>query len=188
MCTVLKRIRNKDPYQLLREYQIDFTPPINMSLLLEKIGISTIAYDFGKIEKIKEKEPGTILGAVYSNQDDLGIFFKATDSFHRQKFTIAHELAHCCLHCSVDEIAHIEYRVSDSMSAEDRRKEREANIFAGQLLIPKDTLEKYYEDMIIPTLSHLSEIFSVSTSVMAARLDYLKLPYYKDTKIEYIEV
>lgn len=187
MCN-FKKIRNKTPYQLLQEYNISFEPPIDLSLLLQNIGISTISYNFEMIEKIKGKEAGTILGAVFSNQDDLGIFFKESDSVHRQKFTIAHELAHCCLHCPVDEISHIQYRYSESIDIKEQKEEREANIFAGQLLIPKVTLVKYYENMIIPTLSDLSDIFSVSTSVMAARLDYLKLSYYKDTKIDYTEV
>lgn len=34
--------------------------------------------------------------------------------------------------------------------------------------------------MIVPSLTELSKIFEVSTSVMAARLDFLKLPYFKD--------
>ena len=61
-----------------------------------------------------------------------------------------------------------------------RSHEIEANIFAGELLIPKPLLLKKYKEFIIPSLKALSIIFGVSTNVMAARLDYLGLDYFKD--------
>ncbi len=188
MCIILEKIRNKSPYELLDEYGISMTPPINISLLLDKIGISVIAKDFSEIEKMSESEPGSILGAAFSNNDDLAIFYKKSDHLHRKKFTIAHELAHCCLDCPKNESAHIEFRLEPfvNLSEKELEKERRANIFAGQLLIPKDILISYYDKMIIPSLTELSKIFEVSSSVMAARLDYLKKPYYKDSITETI--
>lgn len=184
MCTILERIRNKKPEELLQEYKISAQPPVDISALLESIGISTIAFDFSEIEQIKEKEKGSILGAAFSKEDALAIFYKESDTYHRAKFTIAHELAHCCLHCPENESSHIQYRFShfEGMSEAEYEKEKEANIFAGKLLIPKETLEKYYEKMMIPSLQALADIFDVSTSVMAARLEYLGKSYYKDSR------
>lgn len=188
MCMILEKIRNKNPYELLDTYGISMTPPINISLLLDKIGISVVAKDFSDIEKITQSESGSILGAAFSNGDDLTIFYKKSDHLHRKKFTIAHELAHCCLDCPGNESSHIEFRLEPfiNLSEEDLQKERQANIFAGQLLIPKDILLLYYDKMIIPSLTELAKIFEVSSSVMAARLDYLKKPYYKDSITETI--
>lgn len=189
MCTILKKIRNKSPYELLEQYDIDITPPIDISKLLEKIGISTIAKDFTEIEKINQVDKGSILGAAFSDGEDLAIFYKSSDSIHRKKFTIAHELAHCCYDCPTDESSHIEYRLDpfvNDLDDEEYRKERRANIFAGQLLIPKSSLMQAYNKMIIPSLVELSKVFDVSTSVMAARLDYLELSYYKDSPVEII--
>ena len=188
MCAILEKIRNKSPYQLFDEYNISMTPPINISLLLDKIGISVIAKDFSDIEEMAGSKPGSVLGAAFSNNDNLTIFYKKSDSLHRKKFTIAHELAHCCLDCSQNESSHIEFRLEPfiNMSEEELKKERRANIFAGQLLIPKDLLLSYYDKMIIPSLTELAKIFEVSSSVMAARLDYLKKAYYKDSVTEII--
>lgn len=184
MCTVLAKIRNKEPYELLSEYNISFDPPIDLSQLLDNIGISTIAKDFAEIEKLKGVPSGSILGAAFSNNNDLAIFYKKSDSLHRKKFTIAHELAHCCLDCPTDESSHIQYRTDNTdllPLADNLKKEERANIFAGKLLIPKKTLITYYNKLIIPSLTELAKIFDVSISVMAARLDYLRIPYYKDS-------
>lgn len=182
MCTILKKIRNKNPYELLSEYDVPQTPPIDISKLLENIGISTIAKDFTEIEESIGAKSGSILGAAFSNGNDLAIFYKKDESLHRKKFTIAHELAHCCLDCPNDESSHIEFRLEASMklSEDDIKKEKRANIFAGQLLVPKISLIDYYKKMIVPSLTELSKIFDVSTSVMSARLDLLRLPYFKD--------
>lgn len=182
MCTILRKIRNKSPYDLLSEYGISQTPPIDISKLLETIGISTIAKDFSEIEQLMEADSGSILGAAFSNGNNLAIFYKKDESLHRKKFTTAHELAHCCLDCPNDESSHIEFRLGPCMnlSDEDIKKEERANIFAGQLLIPSPPLIVYYEKMIVPSLTELAKIFDVSSSVMSARLDFLKLPYFKD--------
>lgn len=93
----------------------------------------------------------------------------------KQTFTIAHELAHCCLHIKDYDRPHIEFRLADE---EKDRKEKDADIFAGELLIPLKRLRKVYTDLTVPTSSALASSFVVSISVMEARLDYLKISYY----------
>ena len=61
----------------------------------------------------------------------------------------------------------------------------EADIFAGELLIPESSLVRVYNQFYLPSLESLAKIFSVSTNVMAARLDYLSMPYFKDAEITY---
>lgn len=180
MCKILEKIRNKTASELLQEYEIDMKPPIDIATLLSKIGISTIAHDFTEIEESDNREPGSILGAALSNENSLAIFYKKTDSFHRKKFTIAHELAHCCLHSENLQISHFELRTQNSnLDA----RELDANIFAGELLIPQNVLMPIYNEFILPSLSALAKQFDVSTNVMAARLDYLKLQYFKDVQL-----
>ena len=66
---------------------------------------------------------------------------------------------------------------SDLTQAKEPR-EIQANIFAGEILIPKYTLDLVYNKFIsTPPISVLARIFEVSISVMKARLDYLELPY-----------
>lgn len=179
MCEILKKIQFKTASNLLKEYNIKNEPPVNISLLLENIGISLIAKDFSEIERISGCKKDSILGAAISNNDNLAIFYRADDTYHRKIFTIAHELGHCCIHADNLKIEHIEYRTINVMD----KHEIEANIFAGELLIPYSILKSVYDDFIIPSLKSLSKIFDVSTNVMAARLDYLNLGYYKDVDI-----
>lgn len=180
MCAILEKIRNKVPLDLLEEYHIEMTLPINISMLLQNIGISIIAKDFSNIERENGYESGSILGAAFSNDNDLAIFYRKFDTYNRKIFTIAHELGHCCKHADNLKISHIEFRTSES--AFDQH-EIEANIFAGELLIPESLLMDKYKEFIIPSLKMLSVIFGVSSNVMAARLDYLGLDYFKDVTI-----
>lgn len=182
MCKILKELNGLNAIDLLTKYNISLIPPINISLLLKRIGIAEIPYDFTKIEDIMKYNHGDVLGAILAKDDTLSIFYRSSDTLNRQRFTLAHEIAHCCLHSDSLEKKHIELR--SSLTVNDS-KEYAANIFAGELLIPKNMLEKIHNKFIIaPPLSDISKIFSVSTTVMAARLDYLNLPYIKDKQMD----
>lgn len=181
MCEILKKINGKSSSELLREYGISLVPPIDISLLLRKIGIKEIPADFSEIEDLIEEERGSILGITYAKDESLDIFYRSIDTENRIRFTLAHELAHCCLHADTLKKRHIEWRKCETSN---QSKEKEANIFAGELLIPLSSIEQIYSRFFVaPSLSALSSIFHVSTAVMAARLDYLKLTYIKD-KVE----
>lgn len=179
MCKILEKLRDKTPENLLKEYQISLVPPIDISLLMQRIGIKEIPFDFTELEKLMNLETDDIIGTVFAKNDELGIFYKASDSLNRQRFTIAHEIAHCCLDTDALKTKHIELRSSQT---ENMLKEYNANVFAGKLLIPKISLDKIHSKFLIsPPLSVISKIFEVSTTVMAARLDYLELKYIDDT-------
>ena len=182
MSDILKMLRNKSAEDLLKEYNISTVPPINISLLLKRIGINEIPFDFTEIETIMGYNRGDVLGAIYARDNKLSIFYRAQDTLNRIRFTIAHEIAHCCLNSDSLEKRHLELR---SSLTERTPKEIKANIFAGELLIPQMTLEQIHNKFLVaPALSDLSKIFGVSTNVMAARLDYLNLPYIKDKIID----
>ena len=163
----------------MKEYQISLVPPIDISLLMQRIGRKEIPFDFTELEKLMNLETDDIIGTVFAKNDELGIFYKASDSLNRQRFTIAHEIAHCCLDTDALKTKHIELRSSQT---ENTLKEYNANVFAGKLLIPKISLDKIHSKFLLaPPLSVISKIFEVSTTVMAARLDYLELKYIDDT-------
>lgn len=177
MCEILKNMKNKTATELLKENNISLVPPINMSKLLHNLGIREVSADFTEIEKLMEYDLGSILGITYAKDEDLMIFYRTSDTTNRKRFTIAHEIAHCCLHTETLKNRHIELR---DCKSENEPREYDANVFAGELLIPKESLLKVYNDLIVPSLSDLSKLFKVSTNVMAGRLDYLNLPYLKD--------
>ena len=109
-------------------------------------------------------------------------------SSNRQRFSIAHEIAHFLLHKNSADVfvnnAKATFRDSNSSTGE-YRQEVQANRFAAELLMPKKELreafqERYYdlhsneaEDII----QKLAEDFQVSISAMTIRLNDLNLLY-----------
>lgn len=182
MCKILEKLRGKTPEDLLKEYSISLIPPINITLLMERIGIEEIPFDFSELEKVMGYEKDEVIGAVFAKNDSLGIFYRASDTLNRKRFTLAHEIAHCCLDTDSLKIKHIELRSSQT---ENLPKEYFANVFAGELLIPKPSLERIHSKFLIaPPLSAIAKIFNVSTTVMEARLKYLNLKYIKDEDVD----
>lgn len=207
MCDTLNKMKGKNAVEILREYYGKDTIPIDIVAVAENIGIQLKSVDFTNLEKSdvfreKVKKKGRILGAVQVKDDDVIISYssilppnkdyenlteiqKTNRLINRQRFTIAHEIAHCCLGHMNDmdnrNGSHIEYRTEQESYTDPR--EFNANIFAGKLLMPT----KYMQDVAHilhynVSLSVLSKFFRVSKSVAKARLEYLidsaELPSY----------
>ena len=51
MCKILEKIGGLNAGELLSKYNISLTPPINLSLLIERIGISAYSVDFTEAEE-----------------------------------------------------------------------------------------------------------------------------------------
>lgn len=85
----------------------------------------------------------------------------------RQRFTIAHELAHFALHRSMKQ----EFRDETFARRSDSRDpmEREADSFAADLLMPKETVSSTVNNGV-RSLNELATAFSVSTIAMKYRL------------------
>lgn len=180
MCKILKNIQGRSANELLEICGISYEPPIDIDSLASKLGISIMPVDFSIIEKEADVPTGYILGATISQDNNVNILYRENNTENRRRFTIAHEIAHCSLHTDNLIDHHIELR--DSYKS-DSGKEFEANIYAGELLIPESTLHNIYNQLIVPSLEALAKIFMVSSTVMVARLEYLNLPYYKDIEI-----
>lgn len=180
MSKILKEIQGYTPEEILEKYAIDMTPPIRVDELLSKIGISVIEQDFKEVEEISGFAVGSVLGAAISSGNDIGIFYKKGGTRSTIRFTIAHEFAHCCLDCKLDEISHLEFRTDEN---ESDLKELKANEFARQLLIPEKLLRHVYKKFLVPSLLGLADIFEVPVEVMKDRLEFLKLPYFKDDSV-----
>ena len=147
--------------------------PVDVKKILENLNISAMPLDFSDLEK---KLTGvyanrSILGAMVSNDKGTAIFYSSNDKAdsHRTRFTIAHEIAHCCLHGPTP---HVEFRFDGELEIAD---EIAANTFAGALLIPEESLQAIISQLILPTVSALADIFDVSINVMRQRLVHLKL-------------
>lgn len=195
MNKILKELNGKTSEEILAKYdQID-NIPIDIAKVAKNIGINLGSIDFSVLQKEEPfksiiKKKGPILGAVFPKDEHVNIIYnnklydyselknlsdadKKDKLLRRQRFTIAHEIAHCCLHTNEMKDYHIEYRTEQTDYKDE--KERQANIFAGELLIPKKiivTLCAMLEDKV--SVSFLADLFKVSKHVMEARLQYLQ--------------
>lgn len=179
MCMKLSELNGLSANELLKKAGQDGIVPVDIAQLCYDLQIIIKPFDFASIESSETYRnqvisKGNILGVVLAQGDDLAILYREADTKNRKRFTLAHELAHCCLHMSPQDDIHVEFRIDGNS---DEQKEVEANIFAGELLIPEDGLksiinETKVEREIIPSLASL---FAVSINVMEERLKYLKI-------------
>lgn len=174
----IQMLNESTPKELLAKFDLGNEFPIDIRKLLSELEIVVIPYDFSSLEKSDEYSQeviknGNILGAVVPTDDKIGIFYRKFDSEKRIRFTLAHELAHCCLHIDPNNYSeHIEFR---NTLFDKSTHEVAANIFAGELLIPEEPLLYALDNLITPTINILSQIFGVSNNVMKARLEYLDI-------------
>lgn len=181
MCMRLRELNGLSSSELLKKTSQYDAIPVDIAQVCFDLDVRLKPFDFHEIEERISKEDGLesgneILGAVIAYKDELAILYRQSDTTNRKRFTIAHELAHCCLHMRPDTTSpYIEFR-RDEKSNKD--KEVKANIFAGQLLIPEKSLRKliggssFLASNLIPSLAGL---FMVSENVMKARLSELKI-------------
>lgn len=169
----ISKLYNKTAEQVLELSGQADAVPVDLKKILRKFNISAVPKDFSELDtQLNEKFSNVhILGVYVSNEKDAAIFYNKADveDGHRYRFTIAHELAHCCLQ---GEKSHIEFRV-DGLELDEN--ELAANTFAGALLIPEKSLNKVLDELIVPSLHALADIFEVSENVMKARLKYLNI-------------
>lgn len=176
--TILSDITGMPAEDLLKKFRISLQPPINLYLLIKRLGFATKERDFSEIEEKAGLPNQSILGATMLLDGKVILYYKSGESFHRTKFTLAHELAHCI--CHLESIDHMEFR--NDITDLNNKKEIEANRYAGELLIPESSLRDIMQRLLGPSLTALSQIFDVSTNVMEKRLQDLGIPYLYDLK------
>lgn len=184
MCMKLSELNNLTSTELLCKAGQENIVPVDVAQICLNLQIIIKPFDFSKIESsrvYKEQfvKRGNILGMVLTQEDNLAILYKKTDTKNRKRFTIAHELAHCCLHMTPHEDIHIEFRTDEKSSDP---AEKEANIFAGELLIPENSLRTIIANQKVTNklVLLLSDMFVVSTNVMKSRLEHLNIEISND--------
>ena len=183
MCKKLEYLNGLTPEEILFLAKVD-SYPVNMEKILKTLHIESGPMDFSRIEdRFPEliKSRGSILGAVTVTGDDVNIFYREGSTENRKRFTLAHELAHCCLDAPSLQKGHVEFRLDKETTS---AKEWAANVFAGQLLIPEKHLRKMYDLLAVPTIDDMAREFGVSIHVMEARLKHLGLGYYAPQNYE----
>jgi len=100
----------------------------------------------------------------------------------RHRFTIAHEIGHWVCHCLEGRAADLSpsyCRATDIADDVDRQIEREANIFASELLMPEAAVRAAWEEIVAQShedpAAAMAERLDVSPSAMGWRLFNLGL-------------
>lgn len=142
------------------------TPPINARQLASEYGLDVLFTKF-------PEEMSKVCGFIDFNNSKM--YVNANDSTNRQNFTIAHELGHWLLH--KDEIMEnpSEYKIlmRQPIGGETDPKEKEANTFAAELLVPADKLKELKRKGL--SNSKIAELFVVSEQVIGYRLSNVGL-------------
>lgn len=162
--------------RLLREHG-QRQAPIRVKDIAEAIGIEV------KLERVDDK----LSGFLYRDAKAARAVIGANRSHHpnRMNFTIAHELGHYLLHEA--ESVHLDERKSgytlqkrdENSATGENINEREANLFAAELLMPARYLEKdlkgKHVDLLADSdfLKELAQKYGVSVQALTIRLDYL---------------
>jgi Zn-dependent peptidase ImmA (M78 family) len=150
----------------LLEENFILEPPVDVYELARLNGLEII-------EKKFPKEQSHISGFVTIDNGINRMYVNLNDAPSRRKFTVAHELGHWLLHSEELEKnpnRSILFRIAIGELNKDPL-EKEANIFAANLLVPLKLLNKYRDNK---TIEQLSELFNVSKDVIGYRLELLK--------------
>lgn len=137
--------------------------------ILEKLNITKAPIPIEKVAELFSlsiiyypKFPDSISGTIIKDEDLHAIGVNENHPKVRQRFTIAHELGHYIM-------GHDENKILDDSFDKDTDKEREANKFASEILMPYEILKADIESEPhdIPSLARKYE---VSEQAMAIRL------------------
>jgi Zn-dependent peptidase ImmA (M78 family) len=153
------------------------------SVIQPPVPVWQIARNSGARLAVESLE-GDLSGFLYRDTDQKVIGVNTQHPSARQNFTVAHELGHLLLHdqeqLRVDR-AFSTVRLRDQTSSQGvDDEEKEANLFAAELLMPHqllradleelDALDLYDNDNLIPKLA---DRYKVSVQALTFRLQYL---------------
>ena len=142
-------------YQLAKKNNVTCLP-IDLAKLASLLNVKVMgAHLVETISGVLKKDPAGIWTVLYNNGQ----------SYARSRFTIAHELAHFCLHRggrdNFEDDVFFRTESADWM-------EKEANRFAGELLMPREEFKKAV-DKGITDIDRLAQHFAVSTYAVRVR-------------------
>jgi len=141
--------------------------PTDLNKVFQKLGLKYI--ELNDLEGID--------GAIIEIENKPAIaYLNIAKPIPRQRFTLAHELGHIFLKHSTrdlydaEEVREIGEELTDQSKPP---REKEADAFASELLVPHDKLKKYEAD--IKDIDKLAAIFHVSKQAMTiAVMNYWK--------------
>jgi Zn-dependent peptidase ImmA (M78 family) len=149
----------KAAQQILKDCKIS-DPPVDLEKIIKKHGLEYQEVDYFEegVDAMIVPIDGRVIAAVNQNSH-----------IHRRRFSLAHELCHHIFHRDRAGLASLHKPVTidsppefDSVEGKDPF-ETEADIFAGELLVPVSMLKKHYRPG--HTADDVARIFHVSPAV-----------------------
>lgn len=187
----IEQIKNISVNDLYKICEISMSMPISFDKLLKHFKIKIMGTDFNFISKFEEvkkqlKGHGLVLGMVNIEDGYANIYYNNNSEIDipRQRFTIAHELAHCINHYDIlSKCGQVEF-LEDETEAEDIQnidtinkdmqekylREYVCNKFARDFLIPTDLLKKVIGIINKVSVPDLAELFMVPEKEMQIKL------------------
>lgn len=168
ICKLVERLLNEQGIQ---------SAPVPVEELARARGVDV------RYESADDKLSGFLIRDLKHRRAVIGV--NSSHHKHRQRFTIAHELGHFLLHegekVYVDRADYV-FQVklcNDDSSKGINVEEKEANLFAAEILLPQSFLKKHLKS--VETLNLLDEeelrlmagLYKVSTQALTFRLAYL---------------
>jgi Zn-dependent peptidase ImmA (M78 family) len=155
-----------------------FRAPVPIHLVAQRLNLGTEALPLGEFSGMM---------VVRGNRGAIG--YNSAHARVRQRFTIAHEVAHYVLHLEGDGKArlfadkHVTFRTDEDASPKRNRENVEANRLGSALLMPKELVLKEIRDRDLDldddnAINHLARYFWVSSALIAHRLLNLQLLLY----------
>jgi Zn-dependent peptidase ImmA (M78 family) len=143
--------------KVIKDYRLTEVPT-DLNKIFEKLGLKYIELN----------DPEGIDGAIIEIENKPAIaYLNKARPIPRQRFTLAHELGHIFLKHSRRDLYDAE-EVRGMGEGQDEHakppKEKEADAFASELLIPYDKLKRYQADL--KDIDKLAGIFRVSKQAM----------------------
>ena len=146
--------------------------PVQIKSIIKELGI--------KLEKVDLGED--ISGALVTEKGKSRIGYNSYESEVRQRFTLAHELGHFILHSDnkddylfVDN-AKVMFRTNKT-SNQDYKREREANVFAASILMPKSLITNVYNKIIDSSNHNLIEDEIVEKMASKFKVSQIAMTY-----------
>ncbi|HLN60143.1 MAG TPA: ImmA/IrrE family metallo-endopeptidase [Symbiobacteriaceae bacterium] len=151
--------------------------------------LAAVLFDLG-VQKVPDLRVGAREYAGFLDADARLVAVEGEHHEHRQRFSIAHEVGHFVLHylprqehggifaCTASDMETNALPGSGATAEHLRhvRQELEANLFAGELLMPETSVRAMHKvtgGFVLKMARH----FRVSPRAMEIRLERLQLPY-----------
>ena len=141
-------------------------PPVDVEKIARDLGLRVVRAGLGGAVAGKIARDGAQKPAA-----GFTVYINEADNPRRQRFTLAHEIAHYMMHRDL---------IGDGITDDAMYRstlgdvyERQANRMAASILMPADMVRSVFREML--TIPQLANAFDVSAEAMSIRLRELRL-------------